>query len=161
VMRYVLILPLNVTKLIDDGTLLSTSVKKKRSTRTCNKDINRLSETMFTVLRRLDQHDCLLYALCELQKLSLSGNQLPKETKVTLSALNRSGRERKRTEVSNNVTLTEQPIISVFEEAVLEAGEYFDNGVENNSSSTCQLRYQHCPLTKEDIRNAIQSFRLA
>ncbi|CAG7728663.1 unnamed protein product, partial [Allacma fusca] len=111
----------------------------------------RLAETMFTVIRRLDMQDCLLRSLCELQAKSNHGFKVPRETKMVLASLTQSGFARNRTISAESKsrpkdTVEDRPVLSVFEEAVLTG---WDANSENGTE--CQERYFICPLNTDDL----------
>jgi len=151
VLRYMDFTPIltalnNGTSTANTGNIMAGKRRKRSSDPKVIKEKERLAETMFTVLRRLDMQDCLLRTLCELQVHSLHGHPLTRETKLTLSALKKSGAKRRERRSPNPDVLEERPVLSVFEEAV-EVGwdAKGPGGIE------CQERYFICPLTQTDI----------
>ncbi|CAL8112773.1 unnamed protein product [Orchesella dallaii] len=155
VMRYFLILPLDITKLIEDGTLLQTSVsRKKRMTReSYYKDVleqQRLAETMFTIIRRIDKDDCVLRTLCELETSTNGGVRYGQKVTNLLSNLKRLGLKilkRESMTIPNNVTIPERKVLSVFVEAVLIGAN--DNNIENTcakdaNTESCSTQFSLC-----------------
>ncbi|ODM98445.1 hypothetical protein Ocin01_08231 [Orchesella cincta] len=155
VMRYFLILPLDVTKLIEDGTLLQTSVSRKKRMAMDHKEIlerQRLAETMFTIIRRIDKDDCVLRTLCELEFSTNNGMRYGHKLTDLLSNLKRLGLKRIQLEgmsVPNNVTVPERKVLSVFEEAVLLGDNENDIGdtCKHDYGDSCASQYSLC---KED-----------
>lgn len=101
--------------------------------------------------------DCLLRTLCELQIHSLQGHKLPRETKLTLSALSKSGWKRKQAEKPNlnPDVIEDRPVLSVFEEAVHVGWD-----AKSLNATECQQRYFICPLTKQDIFNHFDTIKV-
>ncbi|CAG7716533.1 unnamed protein product [Allacma fusca] len=144
VLRYTKIIPINLNKVFD-GMLPKPQNRRKREI-----ERERLAETMYTVIRRLDMQDCLLRSLCELQAKSNHGFKVPRETKMVLSSLSQSGWARNKTSIENEAvpkdTVEDRPVLSVFEEAVLTG---WDAKLENGTE--CQERYFICPLNTDDL----------
>ncbi|OXA60586.1 uncharacterized protein LOC110845122 [Folsomia candida] len=151
VLRYLLILPLDYTKWIEQGILLQTAVsKRKRKKRFLNSvsendfDENvKLIDSMLTVVRRLDENDCLLKALCELESLQRSNcYSLPPQVVGTLAMLKK---------LDENPQEKSSQIMPLYQEAVR-------NGANATGFSSCDIFYSKCGLTSEEITTQLQLY---
>ncbi|CAL8109983.1 unnamed protein product [Orchesella dallaii] len=93
-LRYLTILPIDINNLANKDYFNFGKKRRKRDVNGLDeakfaKEKERLAEIMFTVIRRLDMQDCFLRMLCELQVHSIRGKTLPREVKLTLSALSK------------------------------------------------------------------------
>ncbi|CAG7829739.1 unnamed protein product, partial [Allacma fusca] len=84
VLRYLEILPINVNNWFGGDP----TGRRKRSLKSLNPKDETLTNSIFALLRKLDDQECLLKTLCELQSHSLRGHKFTKETRNLLTALN-------------------------------------------------------------------------